>query len=356
MWGMKVFPAIVPVAEKREFRDDNMPVKPLPAWKKGLGISLTLSVTAALSVLIYHFEEETLESLLYMRKEFLFVAGLMVLTLCLLEGLRIKVLVATLTQGKRISLFAGMEIFLMTFFFAAVTPFAAGEWPAHIYALKRHGLSIGEATAVTVMRAFVTRILFTAAAFLMFLYFLEQPIPNFINQVFIYAFLGSLASTLVLLLLIWKPHLLERLLQKVSFLEKSARGRKVFFYLREEMGEYRDATHSLSRWHIGSVALIVLLTLGFWFFFFSIAPVLLLGLNRVVPFTQALSWQLIVQMITFYVPLPGGSGVVELGVARLYSFFVPASVLGLFVLSWRFFTYYLLLFFGGLVALKRIKL
>ncbi len=334
----------------------NMVAKPLPAWKKGLGISLTLSVTAALFVLIYNFEEETLQSLLYMRQEFLFVAGLMVFMLWLIEGLRIKVMVAMLSHGKKISIFAGMQIFLMTFFFAAVTPFAAGEWPALIYALKRHGLSIGEATAVTVIRAFVTRILFTAAAIFVLLYSFEHPLPAFLNKVFIYTALGSLITTLVLLLLIWKPRLLERFLQKISFLAKSVRGRKVYSFLREEMGEYREATRSVNRWKTGSVALIGLLTLSYWFFFFSIAPVLLLGLNRIVPFTQALFWQLVIQMITFYVPLPGGSGVVELGVARLYSFFVPASVLGLFVLSWRFFTYYLLLFFGGLVALNKIKL
>ena len=332
-----------------------MVAKPLPAWKKGLGISLTLSVTAALFVLIYNFEEETLESLLYMRQEFLLVAALMVFSLWLIEGLRIKVMVATLSS-KRISLFTGMQIYLMTFFFAAVTPFAAGEWPALIYALKRNGLSIGEATAVTVMRAFVTRILFTAAAIFMILYSLEQPLPAFLNKVFIYTALGSLATTLVLLLLVWKPHHLEWFLKKVSFLAKSARGRKLYSFLNEEMREYRDATLSLNRWKTGSVALIGLLTLSYWFFFFSIAPILLLGLNRVVPFTQALFWQLVIQMITFYVPLPGGSGVVELSVARLYSFFVPASVLGLFILSWRFFTYYLLLFFGGLVALNKIKL
>ena len=333
-----------------------MVAKPLPAWKKGLAISLTLSITAALSVLIYNFEEETLESLLYMRQEYLLAAALMVFMLWLIEGLRIKVMVSTLTSDKRISLFDGMQIFLMTFFFAAVTPFAAGEWPAHIFALKQHGLSIGEATAVTVMRAFVTRILFTTAAILMFIYFLDQPIPTFLNRIFIYAALGSLATTLVLLLLVWKPHFLEWLLKRITLLQKSARGRKVYTFLIEEVVKYREATHSLNRWKVGSLVLICLLTVSYWFFFFSIAPVLLLGLNRIVPFTQALFWQLVIQMITFYVPLPGGSGVVELGVARLYSFFVPASVLGLFVFSWRFFTYYILLFFGGLVALNKIKL
>ncbi len=315
-----------------------------------------MSITVALFIFIYHFEEETLESLLYLRREFLFVALLMVFTLWIIEGMRIKLLVATLSHGKRISLFAGMQIFLMTFFFAAVTPFAAGEWPANIYALKQHGLSLGEATAVTVMRAFVTRILFTAAALFMLIYFQGRPVPTFLNQVFIYAAFVSLVTALLLLLLIWKPLLLERLLQKVSFISNRARGKKFYHFLHQELRDYRDATLSLNRWKGGAVLLIGILTAGYWICFFSIAPVLLLGLNRIVPFSQAMLWQLVIQMITAYIPLPGGSGVVELGLARLYSFFVPTSVLGLFVLAWRFFSYYILLFFGGLVALNKLKL
>lgn len=332
-----------------------MSAKPLPAWKKGLGISLILSVTVAIIIIVYHFEEETLESLLYLRREFLFVALLMVFTLWIIEGLRIKLLVSTLSPGKNISLFAGMQIYLMTFFFAAVTPFAAGEWPANIYALKLHGLSLGEATAVTVMRAFVTRILFTAAAVSLIFFSQGRPVPTFLNQVFIYAASVSLFTALILLLLIWKPLLLNRLLLRFSFIRSSIRGKRMYDRLSRELNDYREATRSLNRWRGGAIILIGLLTVGYWVCFFSIAPVLLLGLNRVVPFSQAMLWQLVIQMITVYIPLPGGSGVVELGLARLYSFFVPTSVLGLFVLSWRFFSYYMLLFFGGLVTLNKLK-
>ncbi len=334
-----------------------MSVKPLPAWKKGLGISLFLSVTAAFFILISHFEEETLESLLHLRREFLFIALLMVFLLWVIEGMRIKLLVGTLSQGRKLSLFAGMQVYLMTFFFAAVTPFAAGEWPAHIYALKLHGLSLGEATAVTVMRAFVTRLFFTAAALFLLSFFQDRPLPAFINRVFVYAVLLSLATVLLLLLLIWKPHFLERLLLRFSFLgqSKSRHGKKIYHALRRELNAYREATRSLNRWQVGAFLLVGLLTLGYWVCFFSIAPVLLMGLNRVVPYFQALLWQLVIQMLTAYVPLPGGSGVVELGLARLYSLFVPGSVLGLFILSWRFFSYYLLLFFGGLVTLNKLK-
>ena len=60
-------------------------------------------------------------------------------------------------------------------------------------------------------------------------------------------------------------------------------------------------------------------------------------------------------MIIIYVPVPGGSGVAEFGLASLFMLFVPSSVLGIFVMSWRFFTYYVLLFLGGLVSLGSFR-
>ena len=72
---------------------------PLPTWKKGLGISLALSVAASLFIFVYYFEEETLESLLFVRAGYLLLAVLLIALLCAIEGLRIKLLVSSL--GKR---------------------------------------------------------------------------------------------------------------------------------------------------------------------------------------------------------------------------------------------------------------
>jgi len=84
--------------------------------------------------------------------------------------------------------------------------------------------------------------------------------------------------------------------------------------------------------------------------------VILLGLNKPAPYLQALIWQVVLQMIIAYVPVPGGSGVAELSLASLFVYFVPPSILGIFVMVWRFFTYYVLLFFGGFIALGSLKL
>ena len=335
---------------------------PLPTWKKGLGISLALSVAASLFIFVYYFEEETLESLLLVRAGYLLLAVLMIILLCVIEGLRIKLLVSSLGGDKDIKLFDAVQIYLMTFFFASVTPFHAGEWPAHIYGLSRKGLSLGESSAVTLTRSFLTKLVLTISAVALLVFFRGRLVTNFLNQIFIYAVFVSICTVLLLLFFLWKPAVLNLLLQKVVsyswgryFFLGTLRGKKIYAFLMHELQEYLYATRSINRFKAVDLMLIIILTVAYWFCFFSIAPVLLLGLNKPVPFFLSLIWLAVIQMIIIYVPVPGGSGVAEFGLASLFMFFVPSSVLGIFVMSWRFFTYYVLLFLGGLVSLGSFR-
>ncbi|TYB33267.1 MAG: flippase-like domain-containing protein [Flexistipes sinusarabici] len=47
--------------------------------------------------------------------------------------------------------------------------------------------------------------------------------------------------------------------------------------------------------------------------------------------------------------LPGGAGGVEIMASSVLAFFLPAQLIGLAVILWRFFTYYMYLLFGGVV-------
>lgn len=337
-------------------------VKPLPAWKKGLGVTLTLSMAAALFVFLRNFDEQTLESLLKVKLEYLLAAGSLVLVLLVLEGLRIKLLVYMLNNKKHLTLWNTIQVFLVTYFFASVTPFSSGEWPAHIYALNRQGLSVGESSAVTATRALITRLIFTLTAVLLLIVFRGKLVPTFFNRAYVYAVFISIFTVLFLFLLLRNSSLLEVLLQKICslnrvkcWLEKSPAGKSTYSFLKKETYAFLDTAHSLNRLKAENMLLVILLSLAYWLCFFSIAPIVSLGLGQPVPFLQALIWQFVIQMIIVYLPLPGGSGVAELGLASLFVFFIHPSIIGIFVIVWRLLTYYTLLLAGGLVALGKLK-
>ena len=52
---------------------------------------------------------------------------------------------------------------------------------------------------------------------------------------------------------------------------------------------------------------------------------------------------------------PGSSGVAELAATSLFSVFMPASILGIAVLAWRAFTFYVNILVGGFVSLRLLK-
>ena len=335
--------------------------KNLPAWKKGLAASLILSVTAVLFVFLRNFNEDTLDNLLKVRGEYLLIAAVMVFLLWIIEGLRIRMLVRTFSDRVDITLFKAMQVYLLTYFFASVTPWAAGEWPTHIYALSRHGLSLGESSAITLARSFLTKFLFTVTAIVLFAVFRGNLVPTFLNGVFAYAVFISAITVLALLIILWKPMLLNLAIKKIGslpcgkYLFKKPVGQKAYLFLGREMQEFFHSTRSFNRFKWGNLLIISLLTVAFWSCFFSIAPIILLGLNEQVPFLQSLLWQIVIQMIVIYVPVPGGSGVTELSLATLFAYFVPTSVLGIFLVAWRFFTYFVSLFSGCVVALGHLR-
>ena len=60
-----------------------------------------------------------------------------------------------------------------------------------------------------------------------------------------------------------------------------------------------------------------------------------------------------VMLIGAFVPIPGGSGGIELAFANFFGFFITGSTLMALLLIWRFITYYFTIIIGGIVLISR---
>ena len=81
--------------------------------------------------------------------------------------------------------------------------------------------------------------------------------------------------------------------------------------------------------------------------FLSFAPVLLKAFHVKFDLLHIYLLQLPLVYAIFSSPTPGGSGVGELGGAAIFNGVIPPSVIGLFVILWRFFSQYLGATIGG---------
>jgi hypothetical protein len=59
--------------------------------------------------------------------------------------------------------------------------------------------------------------------------------------------------------------------------------------------------------------------------------------------------QAVFTFLVSMVPIPGGSGLAELGFAQIFAHLLPAALLGVFVSLWRVITYHLSLLAGALI-------
>ena len=329
---------------------------------KGLYVSLVLSLISIGFLLYFTWEEDTLASLERLNPRGLLLAFFLVASLWLVEGLRIKALLKAVGSPTRLPLLAASRVFLITYFCAGITPWALGEWPAHILALTRREVAPGEAAAATLLRSFYTKGVFVIWSGMIIFFFNSLGVKASTGRIFQGAFMAVAFTSFAYFLIMAKPGIalwLLDLLRRFAYTRHLYEGnRGVARFLKSLLVEARRFRSSLGRvWHRGPLLLLwpLLLTLAFWTLYFSIAPLILWSFGMTPPYLTTVSWQVMIFLLLSYVPLPGGSGAAEFSAATLFVSFVPSPFIGVFIAAWRFFTYYLTLFFGSLAFLSFIR-
>ncbi|HHX76866.1 MAG TPA: flippase-like domain-containing protein [Firmicutes bacterium] len=322
--------------------------------RKGLIISLALSILSLSLLLYFTWEEETLNSLKMINIRGLLLVSVLVVCLWTLEGLRNKVILLSLGSPIRLSLMASARIYLATFFCAGVTPWAIGEWPCYIYGLTRRQVPPGEAAAAALLRSFFTKIFFLLCSGMVIIFSKSLRIISSAELLFRGAFTAAALSFLAYFLIMFKPGIalaILELLHGITPVRKIFNSRysltKFFQTLLDEACRFRACMKKILSRGFFFLVLTFILTAVYWMAYFSIAPLLLWGLGLTPSLLPVISWQMIIVLVLTYVPLPGGSGVAEFGAASLFAGFVPSPLLGIFILAWRFFTYFVTLIAGA---------
>jgi hypothetical protein len=83
---------------------------------------------------------------------------------------------------------------------------------------------------------------------------------------------------------------------------------------------------------------------------------ILVGLGQPPLILESFVIQLILAILMLLPLTPGGSGVAEIGATTLYAIFIPASIVGIFVVIWRLVLYYFNIALGilaGCIIVRR---
>ena len=247
-----------------------------------------------------------------------------------------------------------------------LTPTQTGGGPLMIYALKRYGVPLPEATISSLMTFVATVVFFAVAGPVALLlgagHSLEQ--HGILGRAFTLYDLfrlslgGFIAIGLVMIGLFAFPEMARRIGQRlVSWLERrSPRLASRVNEMREGVDRSHECLVAFFRGK-GWAALAAAVVLSSLAFGNRLAAgyVVLRALDIQAHFVDVLLLQTLITFLLYFAPTPGGSGLAEVLSAAVMSIYVPRVLTPSYILLWRVITCYLTVAFGSFVFWRWLK-
>ena len=261
----------------------------------------------------------------------------------------------------RISIGRTINVALIGYYYSNITPSAAGGQPMQVNSLRKAGIPVGYGTMAVTIRFFANQCIICLMSLVLFL----------LNRPFVYEQLGGVMWVVrvgwlinfsvipLIALATWKRNWIQQfanwiitLLHKMHLVRnREATMAKV----TEVLDTYNKAMHDLLK-RPGQI------TIQFMCSFIS-----LLAMTGTVIFVyhgqhgthwyQLLTLSCLLYVSASYTPLPGASGAQEGGFVLYFGKIFLNGTIGMALLTWRFFTFYLFLIVGvGDVLLEKIIL
>ncbi len=259
------------------------------------------------------------------------------------SALRFKLLSRAVERPLRF--YQGVRVTLAGIFAATVTPSGGGSGVGVALSLTRYGLSAHEAVAVTTLTFTLDLAFFAWAVPAAFFYLLAEGVRLPGKHLGVVVVTLSLALLVMGYLVTFQVAFLSRSLKKVALLSpwKPLR-RRLLRFLTD-----LTTAHTLFNRRGGLEHLSFhLLTLLTWLFHLGLLNVVAWALSLGVAPLELLALQLLVLILSFMIPTPGGSGYLEAALSLVLRGDAPAQTLSVAVVLWRVFGYYLYFLVGPL--------
>lgn len=321
--------------------------------QRGVKIFVAIAVVAAIVLIAVTVNRDTLVGLQRVKWYWLVSTLLFWLIATLADGARLAVL--SRAGEHHIGPLRAAEIILVGYFMAAVTPFQFGGLPLQLYSMNRWGISPGKASAMLLARGILFYgMVFVAAPFVAFRLGVSSVLLK-ILATYIGIIVG-LGAILIISGLLF-PKMLSRLAGALAKPGRTSRAWKLLGRLVGEAAHFLDGLKLFFRGrNLGYLVAAAGLTVVYCISYFGMGATILAGLNLLRPedVYRVVGTNLLLTSVLLFVPTPGAGGVAEAAAAGLYSVLCPRYMLGIFVVVWRLFSFYVGAIVGGVVALKHL--
>lgn len=263
-----------------------------------------------------------------------------------LDGLRLVQLVNI--SDEKISFSEALHVVFGNYFLALLTPGFSGGAIAQVLFLRHAGIPVGKATIIVIVRTILS-IMFLIMC-MPFIFMHDAGIIPWISDETL--MIISSATFLGILLLIWcfkrnyLDYLVIKMVRKLS--RKSPKKAKKFIVF------YRDNKLAVKLLLASPVKMLkVYITSGLsLIFIYAIVPILMFSLTDKFDVILAMGRMIILNILLYFSPTPGGSGIAEGGFILLFNGMLPEGTVGIVAVSWRLIAEYIPFLIGFYYTLK----
>lgn len=311
---------------------------------KWIWISLAFSVIVLLIVIFSTVDENTLSYLQQVNIWFLLAAfGFRLLSFAL-WALRIKLMAHSL--GYNVGFLYCFNMVIANLLIAAITPGQAGGEPVRIHELYKAGVQIGDATAIAVLERIFDACILVALGILSLtvMFDLLQSLPAAVISLTIFSMAMMILAVGVLIYGLYRPAPAKKIVMGILFwfskkIKRPLAG-KLVTRIDTEFDNFCKSSIAFSNTCRNGLYAGMACSVAFWISEFIVASVILMGLGIAPYITESFLFQIIIAIVSMVPLTPGASGVAEISATSLYALIVPTSILGVFVLLWRFIMFY----------------
>ncbi len=260
-------------------------------------------------------------------------------------------------QKHGVTLGTAVYVSLIGFYYSNITPGASGGQPMQVYHMSKHGVPVAIGTSAVSIRFFASQLMLVLTAGALWLAnagFVEAQLGGVRLIVYIGFGLNFLSIPLILLAALHRP-LVEavigffvRLLARMKLVKKPE---ERLIRIGAGLDTYHASILRLAKKPWQLVALLLLAGLSnLGLMAVPVCVYYAFGLSGT-PWLQLLTVSTLLFMSASYTPLPGASGAQEGGFLVFFRGLFPQGVIGVAILVWRFFTFYLFLIIGAVMSI-----
>jgi uncharacterized protein (TIRG00374 family) len=248
------------------------------------------------------------------------------------DGTRLMHLVSI--SGEEIRLIEAFQVVFGNYFLALLTPGAAGGAVAQVMFLRKAGVPTGKATVLIVVRTLLS-IIFLVLCLPVIFYYDPGIMPGLSDDILTIGF-ASLIAIILGLIWLFRTSLPYYWLVALTKRFSHRNRRRIFLLYRDIRGAvFMLSSSPLSMGKVFIESAISLLAL------YSVVPILFMGMGITVNIPQIMGRMVLLNILLYFAPTPGGSGIAEGGFILLFSSFLPSGTVGIVAVAWRIIVEYL---------------